>query len=175
MLNHTDHIQTTYLLRAPHDRVWQAISDAEQFGTWFGAELDGPFAAAARLTGRIVPTKADPGIGRAQKPYLGTTFELIIDRVEPMRRFSFRWHPLATGQGADYPAEPATLVAFELEEAADGTKVTITESGTGQPARRAAAEQPWTEQAISRCLWRPREIALLVEKFLAGAMDLRPT
>jgi Uncharacterized conserved protein len=180
MPNHIDHIETTYLLRASHDRVWHAISDAKRFGTWFGAEFDGPFAAAARLTGRIVPTRADAGIGRAQKPYLGTTFEFSIDSVEPMRRFSFRWHPLATDQAADYPGEPTTLVAFELEEAAGGTRLTITESGIDQipPARRgtaaAAAEQPWTEQAISRCLWRPGEIAFLVEKFLAGAVDLRP-
>lgn len=178
MPNHIHHIETTYLLRASHNRVWHAISDAKQFGSWFGAEFDGPFAARARLIGRIVATKADAGIGRAQKPYLGTRFEVSIDSVEPMRRFSFHWHRLTTDQKADYPGEPATLVAFDLGETAGGTRLTIAESGIDQisPARRgtAAAEQHWSEQAISRCLWRPREIALLVEKFLTGAVDLRP-
>jgi uncharacterized protein YndB with AHSA1/START domain len=161
------------VFRAPHPRVWHAISDAKQFGTWFGAEIDGPFAAATRLTGRIVPTKVDPGLGRAQKPYLGTIFEFSIDTVEPMHRFSFGWHPLATGQGAAYPAEPATLVAFDIEEAAGGTKLTITESGIDQLAPSAITGQPWAGQVVSRGLWRPREMALLVEKFLAGAIDLR--
>lgn len=170
----SNRIEAIAVLRASHDRVWRAISDAKLFGAWFGAEIDGPFTATARLTGRIVPNRADPGIGRAQRPYLGTTFELSIDRVEPMRRLSFSWHPLATDHGAGYPAEPTTLIAFELEGAAGGTKLTITESGTGQPARGARAEPPWTDQAVSRCLWRPREIALLLEKFLAGAVDLRP-
>jgi hypothetical protein len=127
----------------------------------------------ARLTGRIVATKADAGIGRAQKPYLGTIFEVNIDCVEAMHRFSFHWHPLATDQKAGYPGEPTTLVAFDHEETAGGTRLTITESGIDQipPARRGTAaaptEQSWTEQATSRCLWRPREIAFLVEKFLA--------
>lgn len=192
MPDRTDQIETSYLLRAARDQAWRAISDAQQFGTWFGAEIAGPFAAAARLTGRITATRADAGIGRAQKPYLGTTFELRVDRVEPMRWFSFDWHPLATGQGTKYPAEPRTLVTFRLDEAGSSGDITltITESGTGEPARPAGTGQPaagqpwtgqpwtgqpWTEQAVSRCLWRPREMALLLEKFLAGAADLRPS
>ena len=108
-------------------------------------------------------TKADPGIGRAQKPDLGTTFEMAIERIGPTHELSFRWHPLTTG--GDYAAEPPTLITFELEEAANSTKLTITESGAGQP---------WIEQAISRCLWRPRGIALPIEKYLKSAMDLKP-
>jgi uncharacterized protein YndB with AHSA1/START domain len=187
MLDRTDHIEASYILRAPRDRAWHAISDAQQFATWFGSEIDGQFAAAALLTGRITATRVDAGIGRAQKPYLGTTFELSVDRVEPMRWFSFDWHPLTTGQGAAYPAEPRTLVTFRLREAgtAGDVELTITESGTGQAPRRAGTgqpstdkpwtEQPWTEQAVSRCLWRPREMTLLIEKFLEGAMDQRPS
>jgi uncharacterized protein YndB with AHSA1/START domain len=174
MLNDTDHIQITYLLRAPLDRAWRAISHARQFEAWFGAEIAGQFAVGARLTGRINATKTHPGIGRAQQPYRGSTFEISIHSVVPMRRFSFRWRPLATGQGVDYPPEPVTLVTFDLTEAATGTVLTITESGIGHPAAHGAAGPPWTEQAVARCLWRPREIALLVEKLLAGAFDLRP-
>ncbi len=173
MRNDTDHIQVSYLLRVPLDRAWLAISDARQFETWFGAEIAGQFAAGARLTGRITATRTHPGIGRAQQPYRGSTFEISIDGVVPMRRFSFRWRPLGTAQGADYPPEPVTLVTFDLTEAATGTMLTVTESGTGHPAADGAAGPPWTEQAVSRCLWRPREIALLVEKLLA-AIDLRP-
>ena len=45
MSSNTDRIEKKVLLRAPRERVWHAISDARQFGSWFGVEFDGPFAA----------------------------------------------------------------------------------------------------------------------------------
>jgi uncharacterized protein YndB with AHSA1/START domain len=153
---------TTYPLRAPRDRVWDAISDVGHFGFWFGAEIDGQFAPGAVLTGRIIPTRAHPGIGRAQKPYLGTAFEISIVSVEPARRFIFCWHPVAAAAGT------ATLVSFELDEAAIGTSITITQSGHDDPVGTPAGP------LVSGGLWRTREMALLLEKFLAGAIDLRP-
>ena len=129
MASSTDCIHVTYPLHARRGRVWEAISDAGQFGFWFGAEINGKFAVGTPLTGRIVPTRSHPGIGRAQKPYLGTTFEVSVDRVEPMCSFAFSWRPLTTASGESYPPEPETFVAFELEETAGGTNLTITESG----------------------------------------------
>ncbi|MFL5414572.1 MAG: hypothetical protein ACJ78Y_01155, partial [Myxococcales bacterium] len=85
MQSATDRIQKTVFLRAPLERVWRAISDPGEFGTWFGVALDGPFVAGARVTGRIVPTKVDAEIAKAQEPYAGAKFECSIDRVEPMR------------------------------------------------------------------------------------------
>jgi uncharacterized protein YndB with AHSA1/START domain len=159
----TDRIEKKVLLRAPRDRVWRAISDAKELGTWFGVSFDGPFVAGTRLTGRIVPTRVDAAVAKAQEPHAGKTFELSIDRIEPMRLFSFRWHPFAVDPGVDYSSEPATLVTFELEEAPGGTKLTITESGFDRiPLERrakafASNEQGWTAQAM------------LIEKYLAGA------
>ena len=179
MASSTDCIHVTYPLHARRGRVWEAISDAGPFGFWFGAEINGKFAVGTPLTGRIVPTRSHPGIGRAQKPYLGTTFEVSVDRVEPMCSFAFSWRPLTTASGESYPPEPETFVAFELEETAGGTNLTITESGLdrnplpvgGTPA---PAGQSSTDEAISRGPWRPREMALLIEKFISGAVDLRP-
>ncbi|MFL5422446.1 MAG: SRPBCC family protein, partial [Myxococcales bacterium] len=122
MQSATDRIQKTVLLRAPLERVWRAISDPAEFGTWFGVAFDGPFVAGARVTGRIVPTKVDAEIAKAQEPYAGAKFECSIDRVEPMRLFSFRWNPYGVEQGVDYSKEPTTLVTFALEEAPGGTK-----------------------------------------------------
>jgi uncharacterized protein YndB with AHSA1/START domain len=153
---------TTYLLRAPRDQVWDAISDASHFGFWFGAEIDGQFAPGAVLTGRIIPTRTHPGIGRAQKPYLGATFEISIVSVEPKSGFSFRWQPVAAAPGT------ARLVSFELDEAPIGTSITIAESGHDDPPGTPAG------QLVAGGLWRTREMALLLEKFLAGAIDLRP-
>jgi len=161
MSQHTDRIEKKILLRAPRERVWGAISDARQFGTWFGVEFDGEFVAGARLTGKITPTKVDPEVAKSQQPYSGKAFEIEVDRIEPMRLLSFRWHPFAVEPGLDYSKEPATLVAFELEPAAGGTMLTITESGFDRiPLARgakafAANDQGWLAQTK------------LLEKYLA--------
>ena len=157
----TDRIEKKTLLRAPLERVWRAVSDAKEFGAWFGVEFDGPFVAGAPLGGKIVPTKADPEIAKAQEPYAGKRFDIVVDRIEPRRLFSFRWHPYAVEPNYDYKSEPMTLVSFELQEAPGGTHLTITESGFDRipVARRAKAftmnEGGWTAQAV------------LLEKYLA--------
>jgi uncharacterized protein YndB with AHSA1/START domain len=164
MAHSTDRIEKKILLRAPCDRVWRAISDAKQFGHWFGVDFDGAFVAGARLTGRVTPTKVDADVARSQEPYKGARFEIVIDRIEPMRLFSFRWHPFAVEPGVDYSKEPATSVVFELQEAADGTMLTITESGFDRiPLERrakafAANDQGWQAQTQ------------LIEKYLAQAI-----
>ncbi|MCL1633400.1 SRPBCC family protein [Luteimonas sp. SX5] len=162
-MSDTDRIVKQAVLKASLERVWQAISDSKRFGTWFGAEFDGPFVAGARLTGRIVPTAVDPEIGRMQAPYAGTPFEISIERIEPMRVFALRWHPNAVEPGKDYSEEPTTLVVFELEETEGGTRLTLTESGYDKIplARRAEAfesnEQGWEMQMT------------LIAKYLAQA------
>lgn len=164
MANDTDRIEKQVVLRAPRERVWHAVSDAQRFGTWFGVEFDGPFVAGAKVTGRITPTRVDAEIAKSQEPHAGKPFEWTVERIEPMRSISFRWHPFAVEPDVDYSQEPTTLVVFELEDAPGGTKLTITESGfDGIPlARRAKAftanEQGWTAQAR------------LLEKYLAGPL-----
>jgi uncharacterized protein YndB with AHSA1/START domain len=161
MASTTDRIEKCVLLRAPRERVWRAISDSKQFGSWFGVEFDGPFVAGASIVGKMVPTSVDSEIAKRQEPYRGYRFEFQVDRVEPMRLFSFRWHPFAMDSKVDYSKEPTTLVAFLLDEVSDGTKLTVTESGFDQiPLERrakafAANEGGWTAQMK------------LIEKYLA--------
>jgi uncharacterized protein YndB with AHSA1/START domain len=148
----TDRIQKNVVLRAPRERVWRAISDAKQFGTWFGVEFEGDFVAGSRLKGRIVPTKVDADIAKSQEPYAGMAFDFFVERIEPMRVFAFRWHPYAIEPGQEYSKEPTTLVTFVLEDAPGGISLTITESGFDQIPleRRAKAfaenEEGWTAQ-----------------------------
>lgn len=149
---HTDRIEKKVLLRASRDRVWHAISDSAQFGSWFGMEFDGPFIAHTRLTGRIIPTTVDPETAKLQQPYAGKPVEIVVDRIEPMRRFAFRWHPFAINPQVDYSKEPMTLILFELADVADGILLTITESGFDKiPLERralafAADEGGWEKQ-----------------------------
>jgi hypothetical protein len=119
------------------------------------------FVAGARITGRIMPTKVDAEVAKAQAPYAGKPFECTIERIEPMQIFSFRWHPFAVG--VDASSEPTTCVVFELAEADGGTQLTITESGFDRiPLERrakafASNDQGWTAQTK------------LIEKYLALA------
>ncbi len=163
MTSETDRIEKKILLRAPAQRVWRALTDAQEFGRWFGAAFDGQFAPGARMMGRIVPTTADDEVAKGQKAYEGAPFEFTIERMEPERLFSFRWHPFAIDPKVDYSEEPTTLVVFELEATPKGTMLIVTESGFDRVplARRAKAfamnEQGWTAQMT------------LIEKYLAKA------
>ena len=141
--------------------MWRAISDSKQFGSWFGVQFDGPFAAGKKMSARIVPTTVDAEVAKSQKPYQGFRFEISVERVEPMRLFSFRWHPFAVDPGVDYSKEPGTLVAFELDEVSGGTMLTVTESGFDKiPLERRAKAFASTEQG-----WAVQ--MKLIEKYLA--------
>lgn len=125
----TDRIEKQILLRAPLARIWRALTDSTEFGTWFGMRFPEPFVPGAVLHGKIVPTTVDPEVGAAQKQYEGLACEIVIERMDPEKLFSFRWHPGAVDPRVDYSQEPMTLVEFRLEQKADGVLLTIAESG----------------------------------------------
>ena len=114
----TDRIEKKVLLRAPMSRVWRALTNADEFGAWFRVKLEGGFAVGKRVRGKITY----PG-------YEHLTMDVTVERMDDMKTFSFRWHPYAIDPKADYSSEPTTLVEFRLEEAKDGTLLTVVESG----------------------------------------------
>jgi len=134
----TDRIEKMVVLRASRSRVWRAITTAEEFGAWFRVNLEGVFAEGATIRGRIT----HPG-------YEHVTVDMLVERIEPERYFSYRWHPNAIDPAVDFSAEPTTLVEFILEDVEGGTAVTIVESGFDRIplARRAEAfrmnDQGW--------------------------------
>jgi uncharacterized protein YndB with AHSA1/START domain len=139
-MSNQDRIEKQILLRVPRARVWSALADADAFGQWFGVKLKGSFAPGARLTGQVT-----------HKGYEHIQFELTIERMEPERFLSWRWHPHAIDPQVDYSAEPTTLVVFELQDAREGTLLTLVESGFEgiPPSRReafGANERGWTIQ-----------------------------
>jgi uncharacterized protein YndB with AHSA1/START domain len=124
----SDRIEKHFQVSAKRSRVWRAISDAGEFGTWFGMKLDRPFAPGATVFGRLTI----PG-------YDHVTLEILVEKIEPEGYFSYRWHPYPMNPAIDYKAEPTTLVEFRLEETSGGTAITITESGFDRlPASRRA-------------------------------------
>jgi uncharacterized protein YndB with AHSA1/START domain len=122
-----DRIEKRVLLRAPLDRVWRAISDAEEFGRWFGVRFDGPFVAGASIGATITPTTVDDEVSERQRPHAGRRSTWQIVAIDPPRRFAYRWHPCAGEPDVD--EEPTTLVEFTLSETPDGVLLTIVESG----------------------------------------------
>ena len=137
----TSRIEKRIFLRATRSRVWRALSDSTEFGTWFGVKFGGPFAPGAHMSGVVVTTKVNAEVAKAQKQHEGLRFEITIEQMEPERLFSFRWHPFAVEHSVDYSVEPTTLVVFALEELPDGVMLTVTESGFDRIplARRAKA------------------------------------
>jgi uncharacterized protein YndB with AHSA1/START domain len=137
----TDRIERTIELRHPRSKVWRALTDAQEFGKWFGAVFTEPFKPGARLRAKIT-----------HKGYEHMTMDVTIERMEPERLFSWRWHPGAAEPGESFSDEPMTLVVFELEEIPGGTRLTVVESGFDQIplARRAKAfrdnDEGWTGQ-----------------------------
>ena len=126
----TDRIAKRVVLRAPRARVWRALTNAAEFGTWFRVKLEGAFTEGRTVRGRLTI----PG-------YEHVTLEMLVERIDPERYFSYRWHPYAVDPAVDYSAEPTTLVEFNLEETDGGTALTIVESGFDRIplARRAEA------------------------------------
>jgi uncharacterized protein YndB with AHSA1/START domain len=78
--------------------------------------------------------------------------DLAVEKVEPERLLSFRWHPSGVEPDGDYSGEPTTLVEFHLEEVPGGTRLTVIESGFDRIPlpRRAKAykdnDSGWAEQ-----------------------------
>jgi len=166
MANDTSHdrIEKEVTLRAPVSRVWKAITDATEFGRWFGVTLDGAFAPGKAITGTFDEGLVDEAALIEHQKRLGLTPAKVkfpaphavfgtVERIEPERYFSFRWIPFGIDAEVDPKSEPTTLVEFRLEPIADGTRLTIVESGFDRvPAHRRERafrmnEGGWAAQA----------------------------
>jgi uncharacterized protein YndB with AHSA1/START domain len=137
-----DRIEKQIELKAPVSKVWRALADYKEFGQWFGVEMNTPFIAGQPAVGM----KTAPGECQ------GLKFEIVVQKIEPEKLFSYHWHPYAINPIVDYSEEPTTLVEFKLEKTATGTLLTVTESGFDKipVARRDEAfrkhTQGWEQQ-----------------------------
>ena len=90
-----DRIEKKVLLRAPRSRVWRALTDAREFSEWFRVTLRGQFEPGKEITGQVTY----PG-------YEHLTMTAWVERMEPERLFSFRWHPAAIDPRWTTPGSP---------------------------------------------------------------------
>ncbi|HEY6457184.1 MAG TPA: SRPBCC family protein [Steroidobacteraceae bacterium] len=160
-----DRIEKRVILHAPMARVWQAITDAKEFGRWFGINLDGEFVVGKPITGTFNAALNEAAIhdyqsklglppAKVHLPDKSLVF-CTVECIEPREYFSFRWIPYGIDADIDPETEPTTLVEFRLRKAAEGTVLTIVESGFDRvPAQRRERafrmnEGGWTAQAES--------------------------
>ena len=126
----SDRIEKTVELKAPVSRVWRALTDHKEFGTWFRAELDVPFVLGKTTRARSIY----PG-------YEHIKWEMRITQMDPERVFAFTGGVYDTKPGDACAADPPTTTTFTLEPIAGGTRLRVVEAGFDKypPDRRAAA------------------------------------
>ena len=140
----TDRIEKEIELKAPPARVWRALTDHAEFGAWFGVKLETPFAVGRPARGQITY----PGFEHL-------TMEVVVQAIEPPRRFVFTWNPYAIEPQTDYSQEIPTTVEFLLQDTPTGTHLKVIETGFDRlpPERRGQAfrmnENGWIEQMES--------------------------
>ncbi|MGF7159594.1 uncharacterized protein YndB with AHSA1/START domain [Rhodoligotrophos appendicifer] len=114
----SDCIEKSIEIKASVARVWRALTDYKEFGTWFQVALESQFVAGHPVRGRVTY----PGFEHV-------TFEIHVQAIEPQTLFSFTWHPYAVDPKIDYSQEPQTLVEFRLQPMESGTLLSVRESG----------------------------------------------
>ena len=112
-----DKIVKVIELKAPISRVWRALVDYKEFGAWFRVDLDGPFEVGKTITGQITY----PG-------YEHMRWESTVEVMDTERLFVLSW-PVSADESGEPEREFVTRGEFKLEKTADGTRLTITESG----------------------------------------------
>ena len=110
----TNIIEREIAIQAPVDRVWSLITEAEHLGTWFGD-------AGADIDLR-------PG-GALEVRWEDHSLAGVVEAVEPMSRFTFRWRQFDTPAGVKLSEANSTLVEFSLESDGKATRVRVVESG----------------------------------------------
>ena len=123
-----DEIRKEVTIGVPRERVWAALTEADQLVKWF-------------------PTKdatvdLRPG-GELFLEWDDMSSTGVFDEIDPPNRLVYRWHPA----GADHPS---TTVELTLTDPGDGsgTVLTVVERGFAQlpPENRAGNVEGWTSE-----------------------------
>ena len=117
-----DFIKRTIIIKAPIGKVWHAISDYEEFGTWFRAKVHTPFKPGAV----VACNSLYPG-------HEHLSWEMTITEMVPLDRISFTW-PAFYGDDIERDAaqDPHLTATFSLEAIGNETRLTLTETGFEQ-------------------------------------------
>jgi uncharacterized protein YndB with AHSA1/START domain len=109
-----DTIQREIVLRAPKQRVFEAITDPTKIINWFPDRVEGTLKKGE------------------QSVFDFTDFGKVALHVvasDPHDYFAYRWVPSVGASEEDPLKQANTLVEFRLEDVAEGTMLKLTESG----------------------------------------------
>ncbi len=130
-------------LEAPPDRVWRALTVAEELSAWFQVTIEGAIAPGSE----VWMTSVHP-------QHAGQRFRVRFIELVPPRRLVWEWHPGEVDPSVDYSREPRTRVTFTLERSGSGTRLNVSETGFDEIslARRAKVyrdnSQGWPEVLV---------------------------
>jgi uncharacterized protein YndB with AHSA1/START domain/DNA-binding transcriptional ArsR family regulator len=118
-------VYTTYIKTTPR-RLWEALTSPTFTSRYWNATFDTDWAAGSPMTWNNQGVRiADP--------------EQVVVESDPYRRLSYTWHTFTRelaevcGFDEDFFArlegEPRSKVTFDIEETAEGVKLTVTHDG----------------------------------------------
>ena len=140
-------VDRTVEIQAPPERVWRALTNADELSTWFQVTIEGEVAPGREVWMTSVHAQ-----------YAGQRFRVRFIEMTPPLRFVWQWHPGEVDTNVDYSKEPMTTVTFTLEPTETGTRLSVAETGFDEIclARRAKVyadnSQGWTDVLV----WRKR-------------------
>lgn len=143
MLLEPSRIDKSIDIDAPPERVWRALTSVPELSAWFQVRVEGEIVAGAELW----MTSVHPA-------HQGQRFFVRIADMQPPTRLVWQWYPGEVDPTVDYTREPLTTVTFTLERAANGTRLSVAETGFDEIAiaRRAKVyrdnEQGWAEVLV---------------------------
>lgn len=110
-----DAIERQLVIPVARQRVWDAITQPDQIARWFC---------------QAVSLELEPGAPLQLHWERHGSTRGRIETVEPIARFAYRWVPISDPDSS-IPIDqvPSTLVEFLLEDAPEGTRLTVRESG----------------------------------------------
>jgi uncharacterized protein YndB with AHSA1/START domain len=136
-------IDRTIEIKAPPERVWRALTNAQELSKWFQVSIEG----------NIAPGQ-EAWMTSVHKDHKGIRFRVLFVEMTPPTRFVWQWHPGAVDPAIDYSHEPRTTVTFTLEPSKEGTRLSLSETGFNEISltRRAKVfkdnTQGWAEVLV---------------------------
>jgi len=114
----SDRIEKSIKIQAPVSRVWRALTDHKEYGTWFQCVIDRPFKVGETVMGRMTI-----------KGFDHLTFPMEVLKMEENKLFACRWPSYVEKTDLDLLKEPWLTMEYHLKEIPEGTQLTIIESG----------------------------------------------
>lgn len=112
------------LLPTVPDRVWSALTRAGELSAWFGADVVDLDPRPGGLVGFRWPDGWERGA--------------VVEEAEDRHRLVFRWLPFARTPEGEARLVASGRVEFVLEDAGEGTRLSVTE---------------WNSGAMERSMW----------------------